>query len=415
MARLRVNLCKALAFGVLMFSIMPAATGQTYSMKILSRNAVEAGINSSGEVVGTLLKRGGPSRAFLWTKTTGIQDLGAIRGVGFATAINNSEQVVGWFGTPGAEEAFLWTQATGMQDLGFAGIPMAINDAGQIAGNYDGSNTHAFFWTAATGLQDIGTLGGCCTQAFGLNNSGQVVGWSRTASADQHPFLWTQAGGMTDLGFEGQASAISKTGQVVGYYYNGYMDDRAFLWTATSGLQDLGTDNGYSSFAFSINDSGWVIGDADYFFLWSESTSLINLSQLTSSQVLNLRDVGISTINNAGQIATNAQLLNGEGVAALFTPIIGVSAVSSPNPSHVGQEYTVTATASSIQGPPPDGENIEFYNGKVLLGSAPMVAGVAQFTTSSAKPGKLHIKAVYSGDVNYDPSKPAAVTQVVFK
>jgi probable HAF family extracellular repeat protein len=411
MGQLRVNLCKALALAALMVSLMPAATGQTYSMKILTRSGFETGINSGGEVVGTIRKHTF-THAFLWTNTTGILDLGTIRGASSAAAINNTGQIVGWFGVPGAEEAFLWTQATGMQDLGFAGIPQAINDLGQIAGNDDGSNSHAFFWTAAAGLQDLGTLGGCCSQATGINNSGQVVGWSFTASGDQHPFLWTQAGGMTDLGFVGQASAINNTGQVVGFYYRGYMDDRAFLWTTTGGLQDLGTDNGYSSFAFSINDSGWVIGDADYFFLWSETTGLKNLSQLTSSQVLSLN---ANTINNAGQIATNAELLNGNSAAVLFTPIISLSAVSSPNPSHVGQEFTVTATASSIESPPPDGENINFYNGSVLLGSAPMVAGVAQFTTSSAKPGKLHIKAVYPGDVNYDPSKPGAVTQVVIK
>lgn len=413
MGRLRVNLRKALTFGLLVVPFMPAATAQTYRMKILSRSGFETGINSGGEVVGTIRKRTF-THAFLWTKTTGIQDLGTIRGASSAAAINNSEQVVGWFGTPGAEEAFLWTHATGMQDLGFTGIPVAINDAGQIAGNYDGSNTHAFFWTAATGLQDIGTLGGCCTQATGMNNSGQVVGWSFTASADQHPFLWTQAGGMTDLAFAGQASAINNAGQVVGYYYNG-STSRAFQWTATSGLQDLGTDDGYASGAFSINDRGWVIGEADYFFLWSQGTGLINLSQPISSQVLDLGEGGTITINNAGQIATNAELLTGNEAAVLFTPVISVSADSSPNPSHVGQAFTVTATASSIQGPPPDAENINFYNGSVLLASAPMVAGVAQFTTSSAKPGKLHIKAVYPGDVNYDPSKPVTVTQVVTK
>jgi probable HAF family extracellular repeat protein len=359
-------------------------------------------------------KHGGLYHAFLWTKTTGLQDLGSIDGGSDASAINNTGQVTGWFGNPGSEEAFLWTQATGMQDLGFSGKPMAINDVGQIAGNYDGSNTQAFFWTAAAGLQDLGTLGGCCSQAFSINNSGQVVGWSFTLAGDQHPFLWTQAGGMTDLGFVGQASAINNAGQVVGFYSEG-STARAFLWTATSGLQDLGTDNGYSSFAFDLNDNGWVIGIADYFFLWSEATGLQNLTELTSKQVAGLWDAGTSTINIAGQIASTAELLPGTQAAILLTPIINVSAVSSPNPSHVGQEYTVTATATSIQGPPPDGENIDFYNGSVLLGSAPMVAGVAQFTTSSAKPGKLHIKAVYSGDVNYDPSKAVTVTQVVTK
>src|SRR5208282_5076531 len=338
-------------------------------------SAFENAINSSGQIVGVIDRRH-PSGAFLWTKTTGIQDLGSISGTSDATAINNSGQVVGSFGTVGDEQAFIWTQATGMQALGFYGNPAGISDGGQIAGYYNDASPLAFFWSQATGFQDLGTLGGCCSQATGINDSGQVVGWSYTTSGETHPFFWTLSAGMQDLGFIGEALGINNVGQVVGSYSNGGTAS-AFLWTAAAGVQ--------------------------------------NLNELTSGQVAGFREAGSSTINNAGQIATDSELLAGNEAAVLFTPIISVSLASSPNPSEVGQEFTITATATSIAGSPPNGENIEFYEGRTLLATVPMGGGIAQFSDSGSKPGKLRISAVYPGDVNYDPSKPSAIIQVVNK
>src|SRR6266545_1319999 len=49
-------------------------------------------------------------------------------------------------------------------------------------------------------VTDIGTLGGTFTQAFRINEAGQVIGGSTTSSGDLHAFLWTQERGMIDLG-----------------------------------------------------------------------------------------------------------------------------------------------------------------------------------------------------------------------
>jgi hypothetical protein len=159
-----------------------------------------------------------------------------------------------------------------------------------------------------------------------------------------------------------------------------------------------------------------VVLTAGHLFLWSVAGKQ-DLNELTSGQVLRVTSTGSVVINIAGQIATNAGLLTGRQAAVLFTPNISVSLSSSHNPSYVGQAFALTANVTSVQGPPPDGENVEFYNihTHILPATVPLVGGVAHFSTSDLKAGTSFIKATYLGDVNYLPSAPGVVTQVVNK
>jgi probable HAF family extracellular repeat protein len=65
---------------------------------------------------------------------------------------------------------------------------------------------------------DLGTLGGSSSSAAALNNRGQVVGWSTTASGETHAFVWDN-GVMIDLSPEKAssfASDINDRGEIVG-------------------------------------------------------------------------------------------------------------------------------------------------------------------------------------------------------
>ena len=48
-------------------------------------------------------------------------------------------------------------------------------------------------------MNDLGTLGGEMSGGYGINNAGQVVGWSQTSTGQHHAFLYSD-GKMQDIG-----------------------------------------------------------------------------------------------------------------------------------------------------------------------------------------------------------------------
>ena len=80
---------------------------------------------------------------------------------------------------------------------------------------------------------DLGTLGGTFSDARAINERGQVVGESTTASGEEHAFLW-QDGTMSDLGTlsgdQSEANGINNRGQVVGGSTTATGDFHAVLW-----------------------------------------------------------------------------------------------------------------------------------------------------------------------------------------
>jgi hypothetical protein len=97
----------------------------------------------------------------------------------------------------------------------------------------------------------------------------------------------------------------------------------------------------------------------------------------------------------------------------LLVPKMAATFTSSVNPSVLGQPVTFTATMTTMIGPPPDGETVQFVAGGMMLGSAKLKGGVAHFTTTAIPAGAHAVVSTYSGDANYFPAKYTAITQVV--
>lgn len=105
---------------------------------------------------------------------------------------------------------------------------------------------------------------------------------------------------------------------------------------------------------------------------------------------------------------------NGEGAvfqSNAHANITKTTLTSSPNPSIEGQPVTFTATVTSSNGPPPDGENVLFDK----IGNAPTIGGVATFTTKRLPVGSIETSATYSGDINFTTSWSPGLLQIVNK
>jgi len=160
-------------------------------------------INKQGQVAGDSLTPTGEKHAFLW-ENGAMRDLGTLEGNQSAVAgLNDRGQVVGSRTlASGATHAFLWTDGV-MLDLGT--LPggdesrsQAVNNRGQVVGWSEAlEGTHAFLWDDGV-MTDLGTLGGFWSYGVAINDAGQVAGNSYTAQGEQHAFLWAD-GRMTDL------------------------------------------------------------------------------------------------------------------------------------------------------------------------------------------------------------------------
>jgi len=226
-------------------------------------------VNNSDQVAGWVMLSKSMWDALLWEdgQTT---LLGLHRGE--AEGINDSGYVVGHYVEIGTWyfKAFLWDKQGGVIDLGTLGgsesWAYGINDTGEVVGQAinDKEEKHAFMRRDAT-MFDLGTLGGQESLAHNINKDREVVGWSLTDKDEKHAFIW-ENDVMTDLDtlpgyLESEAHSINANSEVVGWSSNGAEQGHAFLWKEGK-ITDLGTLGGDYGRAYSINDSGQIVGKA---------------------------------------------------------------------------------------------------------------------------------------------------------
>lgn len=308
------------------------------------------GINNAGQVVGRSLTSLGETRAFVWDRQTGMQDLGVLGGYGGeAYGIDNEGQVVGIAYTAGHAgpndgqyHAFVWSSLSGMRELdalysGVGSCAWAINSSGQVAGaslTVDG-DIRGVVWDGIGGIQEVGTLGGDYSEAFAINDGGQVVGRAGFFGVESpsQAFIWDNDGGIEPVGPSfgpsgSTAYGINELGRVAGAFrIDGGI--HAFRWTETGGMEDLGGPTGEFGVwgeATDINDSGMVVGWSKLSHLdfralvWDENGQMSDLNDLLDESGAGWTLTSAQAINNLGQIAGTG-FYDGQTRACMLNPV----------------------------------------------------------------------------------------------
>jgi probable HAF family extracellular repeat protein len=221
-----------------------------------------------------------------------------------AYSINNQGQVVGAYATP-YYDAFFWDSDNGMTLIAPFGYVSAggydINNSGQVVGVSGG----AFIWSINSGKKYLSNMYG----ASGINDTGQVVGVGPAeCCGHHHAYLWDN-GTYKDLGalydgYNSIAYSINNSGLVVGEsekYSSTNAIYHAFIWDSTNGMQDLYTLPGDDfSRAYDINDSGQVVGESlspnTHAFIWEQGIGMYDIGHLGGG------NASARGINNLGQV-----------------------------------------------------------------------------------------------------------------
>ena len=289
------------------------------------------GVSSGGVAVGRSI-RTGAAQAFSWTRGGGIIGLPNLSGRAFcvSNAANDAGRVVGTCATTlfgSGKLPVVWGNGAATQlplpagetlgdanDINASGVAVGSVGGGsaQRGAIYNGTNAttitqttaNGSFFVTAFGVNDVGRvvgqgidptnaarnvgivydIGGSSAievgalpnangaLAFGVSNSGLVVGSSMLNQGSGLPFIWSQAGGITAIPLpigtsSGSARAVNSAGWAVGTASSAFAIPFLYDGTATYRLADLipaGTgwdlSTNTSSSALGISDTNVIVG-----------------------------------------------------------------------------------------------------------------------------------------------------------
>ncbi|MBV8227305.1 MAG: hypothetical protein JO232_19175 [Verrucomicrobia bacterium] len=147
---------------------------------------------------------------------------------------------------------------------------LGINNKGEIVGySFQGEDYQAFLYSSSDqSLTEVDSLGGKINAACAVSDAGQVTGYSQDGNGNLLAFVFSRKQPIASLGTLGggstsEAFGISNSGAVVGDSQSGNQNHRPVLFSNGS-VQDLGLGGSNEpdalETAFAINDSGQIVG-----------------------------------------------------------------------------------------------------------------------------------------------------------
>ncbi len=275
-----------------------------------------------------------------------VGDFGGLAGT-IPRAINNNGVIAGDTWDVRTNDILVFRWRDGVVEFleppvpGFDSQASGINEQDEIVGySYVASGVqHAVRWIANGTPVDLGTLGGEDSFAYDTSENGQIVGSSDLSGSGQHAFLW-EDGQFTDLGDLGRptggANAINSSRQIVGSSGIVPSSSRAFLWEDGQ-MFNLGTlPDGSRSSARDVNTSSMIVGVAhatngqDQAVIWEDRVI----------RSIHRSSIGIASdalaINDSGQVVGH---LDVDGTLEEFSgflyegsgPMVDIRTVLPPN------------------------------------------------------------------------------------
>jgi fibronectin type III domain protein len=278
-------------------SAMPSASilYQISSMDVPSSNYTYAtGINSSGQVVGYYLDSSNMQHGFLLSAGTfsTIDYPGAETEWGTQLwGINDSGAIVGGHGPVYIGVAYGFVFSGGVfSSINFSTAPgsalganaMAINNSGQIVGEYEAASAPTSFcpscpFPSNPGIAYLDTggsytafipAGSETSSANGINTAGQIVGVYYNSSGVGFGYMFS-GGVFTTLDFPGAVYSllykINDNGQMVGQYEDSAGKWHGSMYNGTT-FTSVDVPNATGTYAYGINNSGQIVG------FWTDSS-----------------------------------------------------------------------------------------------------------------------------------------------
>ena len=302
------------------FDIGVVQTGDTVSQGF--------GVSTGGVAVGRSV-RSGAAQAFSWTAGGGIVGLPNLAGRAFcvSNSANNTGTIVGTCATTlfGSSRLPVVWQNGAVSQLS---LPMGetlgdandVNASGTAVGSAGGGSLQRaviYSGSTATLITQTTANGSSFVTAFGINDSGRVVGQGIDPNnAARNVGMVYDIGGSSAIEVGALPNAngalafgISNAGHVVGSSMMNQGSGLPFIWTQASGMTAIPLPTGTSSgSARAVNSSGWAVGTASSAFaipFLYDGTSTYRLADLipansgwdlsmnTSSSALGISDGGV--------------------------------------------------------------------------------------------------------------------------
>jgi probable HAF family extracellular repeat protein len=266
---------------------LSSALGTAATTSSILGNGSVLGINSSGELTGSLFVAQGKSDGYVYNGK--VTEFGPLPG--FYTGII----------------------ADGINSSGVSVGLSEYNDA-------NGADGHAFEFNGGS-LVDLGTLPSAnYSAATGINDSGEVIGWSGEAVKP------AAGSGKVTLTLDQEIDVLGSGigGVLISEPSLAFTVGHGFIYnSSTKAMTDLGTLGGAFSAALAINDSGEIVGTSltsggDYHAFVDTGTTMVDLNSLLAADS-GWTLISADGVNSNGDIIGMGEF-NGNFEGFLLTP-----------------------------------------------------------------------------------------------